>query len=228
MRPTLLLRTIGGHMQRGAVLRATLAAAIVIGLPGCAADSGARQPAPTTVTETVTASPSTATLSSMTATSEQVASPTPSTSVTGVLPATATGRPLSLSEFFQPDGEWSEDRYDIASQSGVQGAGVTLQSCYENQAQVLELRLSNAFSTLSFSVGQANDSKTSTLNLVVEVVANNRQIDIQRVPFNKVQTFVEPATSVNAVQIRLYPEAATGNCGYDDSIVGVVSGVTLT
>jgi hypothetical protein len=227
--------SIFGARARAGVLVA-VGTAGAIGLSACGSDGGATKPA---ATVTVTASPARsqpATSATTTSGSGTSASTTDALSgeggatptSTGVLPASATGRPLTLSDFFQPTSDWQENRYDVAGKSQIQAIGTEVSSCGANSSNKnLELRLGNAFQTLSFTVGQADDSDAFDQNLTVEVIANNSQIDIQRVPFNQVKQFTEPVAGVNALQLRMYLDSQVQNCGRG-SVIGVLSGATLS
>jgi hypothetical protein len=130
------------------------------------------------------------------------------------------GQRLTLSRFFNPESSWQEDRFTIAGEKNVVGIAAQVAGCSSAYAQELELRLGNNFSSLTFSVGQADSSDDSDQNLSVEVEANNAQVEIRSVPFNEVQEFDIPVTSVNALKIRMYLDDAVENCG--GSVVGVI------
>ncbi|MFC8040655.1 hypothetical protein ACFUOZ_14990 [Paenarthrobacter sp. NPDC057355] len=108
---------------------------------------------------------------------------------------------MSLSNFFEPESSWTENRYDVADKSGVSGIATTISSY--GSAETLELRLANNFNSLTFNVGQANDSKSSDKILLVRVVGNGKQLDVRKVPFNTIQEISVPAKGVNALKIEL-------------------------
>lgn len=130
---------------------------------------------------------------------------------------------MSLSNFFEPESNWTENRFDVADKSGVSGIATTI-SGY-GDAQMLELRLANNFDTLYFNVGQANDSKSSDKILVVRVVGNGKQLDVRKVPFNTIQEISVPAKNVNALKIELSLDKTPNQDS--KSILAVVSDVTL-
>ena len=207
-----------------------IGAAVAVSLTALAAcgDSGATgAAAPSTVTVTATASDtsrptptgSTATASPSTTSSATTrgsgnSSSSSGSSNSGALPSNAAGRELTLSDFFNPEESWEEDRYDIADAKQVPGLAATVEYCGNNDyAPELELRLGNNFSRLTFSVGQANDSLDSDQAVSVEVVGNNAQIEIQSVPFNEIRDFTIPVTGVNALKIRMWLDDKVAGCG---------------
>lgn len=109
----------------------------------------------------------------------------------------------------------------------MQGIANTISGCSASSAKILELRLKNSFSELSFSVGQSDSSDSSTQNVTVEVQANNSQVEIQRVSFNQVQDFTVPVTGVNALQILVYLDSEVDRCG-SGSVVAVMTKATLS
>ncbi len=109
---------------------------------------------------------------------------------------------FTLTDIFSANGDWKDDRYDIANRSGLTGIGTVMNNCDESQANKLELRLAGAFTTLKMIAGQDNASASSDEALVVKVIANGKQIDTRHIPFNKLQTFREDITGVNALQNR--------------------------
>lgn len=134
---------------------------------------------------------------------------------------------MTLADFFDVDEQWTESRYDIAKSRQQLGIGAEIQSCYGPDApDTLELRLANNFTTLKFNVGQANGSQASDQVLDVEVIGNGAQIDIRRIPFNKVQPFTIPVGGVNALVIRVYLDPETDQCD-GDSVTAVLHGAVL-
>jgi hypothetical protein len=209
--------------RRSAVTAGT--AVLVGALAGCGADGFASSAQETTLsappTESFSATPTATDLP------ETTSSPTGSaTSSGGVLGRDSTGDRLTLADFFRPPSYWQESRYDIADKADVQGMGTTVASCDENGARTLEMRLSNNFDSLRFKVGQANDSESSDQNLVVEVIANNEQVEIRRVPFNQIQDFEIPVDAVNALKINFFLDPDTPECG--GSVVAVPYDVSLS
>jgi hypothetical protein len=136
-----------------------------------------------------------------------------------------TGEPLRLEDFFEPGPDWEANRYDIAGRSQVQGMATSVPTCYADPS-VLELRLSNKFETLTFSVAQADNSERSDLNLTVEVLTNNEQAEIRAVPFNQVQEISVPVDSVNAVQFRFFFQPTPTECR--GSVIAVLHDVTVS
>src|SRR4051794_28020826 len=157
---------------------------LVLALPSCASGD-ASTPAISTVTTVVTKGPSSQPTTSSPSSSGSDLTSSPGTT----LAAPRSGEPLRLEDFFQPGSAWQANRYDIAGKSDVQGIATTVNSCSEGGASVLELRLSNKFTTLTFSVAQADNSQSSDQKLTVEVLNNNEQAEIRAVPFNEVQGF---------------------------------------
>jgi hypothetical protein len=120
---------------------------------------------------------------------------------------------LGLADFFEPSSDWTENRFDVADKGQVQGISARIDSCSNSQAELLELRLSNKFTQLSFKVAQANSSKASDGVLTVEAFGNGRQLDVRKVPFNTVQEFAISVQGVNATQVKFHLEdPPTSSC----------------
>ena len=185
-------------------------ATTVVALSACG-EAGAQGIA-ATVTVTVPANQVSDT--SQTPTEESTTDPdTSATATAGPLPPEAAGTTLKLANFFNVDQSWTESRYDIADRRQEQGIGRLVDQCYPQNAPFLELRLANNFNTLKFEVGQSNASQGSDQILIVDVSGNNEQIDIRRVPFNKVQAFDIKVSGVNALRISFYLDSQADGCG---------------
>ena len=209
------------HRTLGTVLLAT---ALLLGTAACSSFAGDSADASSTSARSTSASETTSPADTSTSSSTSSTSSSPG----GPLGSDAAGRKLTLADFFQPDSQWAEKRYDIADKSQVQGIGTTVQYCGAGYApRELELRLANNFDELTFSVGQANDSLASDQNVSVEVVGNNQQIDIRSVPFNQIQEFRIPVSGVNALKIDLSLDEDVQNCGRTGSVVAVLTDITL-
>jgi len=205
---------------------ALLSAAMVMGTAACSsfADDSSKA-ATTTSSHKATRTTTSSAASSSTTSSSSSTSSSPG----GPLGTDAAGRKLTLADFFQPDSQWAEKRYNIADKSQVQGIGTTVQYCGTGyQPRELELRLANNFDQLTFSVGQANDSRASDQNVSVAVTANNQQVDIRSVPFNQIQQFTVPVTGVNALKIDLSLDEDVQNCGRSGTVVAVLTDITLS
>jgi hypothetical protein len=157
--------------------------------------------------------------------STEPAGPTDTPS-SGVLPPTASGRTLTLSDVFATVREWEESRYDVADRSEIQGIGTTLRDCGESYLAGLELRLAHRFTKLTMNVGQANDSPNSDRNVVVEILANEKQQDTRRIPFDRIQPFTVDVRDVNALKLRFWIDDADG-CSYESRVVLVVEKLTV-
>lgn len=175
-----------------------------------------------TVTETVTVSPTEAV-------AEPLVEPTPDGD-----PTTATTKPvtpepgqLKLADFFSPEG-WEENRYDVADKKQVLGIRTDLgSSCGSDEgSRELELRLGASYSTLKFSVGQAKDSGSSQRVMTVRVFADNDQVEIKKVAFNKVQPFTTDVGRSSAVRIRFTLDGGRFECN-DVVIKPVLFGAVL-
>ena len=138
------------------------------------------------------------------------------------MPTTKAGTVLGLSDFFEPSSSWVESRYEVADQADVLGISTEVTTSSEAQPEQLELRLANKFNQLDFVVGQANDSRSSSETLVVQVLGNDKQLDVQRVPFNTLQPISVTVTDVNAVKINLYLEPGGSLDGVDAVISDIV------
>lgn len=134
-----------------------------------------------------------------------------------VLSPDKKGQTLALADFFSPDSEWTENRYDVADEGAVSGISRDISTCGSNYStSSLELRLANNFETLNFRVGQANTSEASDQNLVVRVEGNGKQLDVQRIPFNQIQEFSVPVEGVNAAIMQFYLDDEMEGCGSGD------------
>lgn len=145
----------------------------------------------------------------------------------GPVPSTASGRPLTLADVFSTEGDWKDDRFDITDRVGLPGIGTVTNACGPDYAPMLELRLARGFTSLRMVVGQANDSKSSDAILVVTIVANGKQIDTRRVPFDKLQTFRENITAVNALQIFVFIDPESCNRSSQE-VTAVIQGLTVS
>ena len=155
--------------------------------------------------------------------------PTEPETTTGptVLDPSVVGRELKLADIFKAEGEWTEQRYDVADRPGVFALGAPVQCSYSGVAGTsLELRLANRFSPLKFQVGQANNSASSDGELTVDVIANSTaKRDNRVIPFNKVQDFVVDVGGVGALKV-LFSLPCENNQG--SSVVAVVQGITAS
>jgi hypothetical protein len=151
-----------------------------------------------------------------------------------VLETSVSGRVLHLSDVFLLVGSWAEERYDLADESGVLALGAKVQCSGSDGGPTasLELRLANRFSRLTFEVGQATNSETSDVPLVVDVIANSTEKrDNRTVPYNKTQNFDIDVRSVGAVKINFTlpcPGSDSWGFGPDLSVMAVVKGMTVT
>lgn len=149
---------------------------------------------------------------------------------TSVLGPDKKGQELGLADFFSPSNSWTENRYDVATESGVSGVASDIDICglksYLDSGK-LEMRLGNNFEKMSFKVGQANTSKASDQTLVVRVAGNNKQIDIWRIPFNEIQEFSFPVKDVNALTIQFYLDDEVQGCGGSGSVQAVMYDIEL-
>lgn len=136
-----------------------------------------------------------------------------STSSLPTLDQSSAGKRLTLADFFQPESYWTENRFDVADKGQIQGISHLVNSCSEGDPETLELRLRNYFKTLDFSVGQDNNSQGSNQVLMVAIYGNGAQVDIKRVPFNKVQNFSVSVQDVNALQLRFFLDRKVDDCG---------------
>lgn len=133
--------------------------------------------------------------------------------------------PLSLNEAFNPSSGWHEDRYDIASAMEVRGISQKNMACW-NERPELEFRLANHYSELSFSFGQANDSLSADLNLKVAVYGDEKQLDVNSVPFNQTRNMTVPVTGVNSLKIII--SANDEKCeGLQQSLTPVLYNLTI-
>lgn len=145
----------------------------------------------------------------------------------GALPPDVKGQTLVLADFFNPDSDWTEGRYDVADRGSVSGIAREVSTCgLGGSVPTLELRLANNFDDLKFEVGQNNDSRSSDQTLTVRVEGNNKQLYVQTIPFNEVQDFSVPVADVNALKIQFYLDEQNENC-YQGSVQAVIYDVEL-
>lgn len=229
----------------GSMLAVAALALSACGEPQGAGDSStsATPPTPATATVTVTATPDTSPANTSTSQPSRSNPPTDAATATDDVDDTPAGGPspdasqgavlgedragdsLTLADFFRPDTNWTENRFDVADEPDVSGIASEVSQCeitdYGPNA-VLELRLANNFEKLNFSVGQSNSSESSDSTLVVRVVGNGDQIDIQRVPFDQVQDFDLDVSDVNALQIEAFLDQGSSNACYREGPVTAV------
>lgn len=208
---------------------ALLLGAITLLVTSCGSAGGIDTAAPTetvkvTATETVTATPTSTDAPSGVAEAELESTEPVETEDFGTSDSEPTegpkvigpndaGRILVLSDFFRPDDDWKQNRYDIASKSNITGIGKEISTCGDYDPEVLQLRLGNNFTKIDFSVGQDNLSSSTDQKLVVRVIGNNKELEVYRVPFNKYQTFSVDVSNVNALSIQTYLDEEVEDCG---------------
>lgn len=143
-----------------------------------------------------------------------------------VLQTNASGRTLGLADVFSTVGNWDEARYDVGDVSSILGLGAIIDSCGPNGMVELELRLAHHFNTLKMKVGESNSSQSSSDALVVQIIANGKQLDSRRIPFDAQQSFDLPIKDVNAlkIDISLDPD----KCEYNKSVTAVVEGMSVS
>ena len=185
---------------------------------GCSNDPAAPSSATVTTTVTKTATTSVSTAPGTPTTSEGGTSPgaPPLRAQPEPLPAQPEPGTLTLSSFFRPS-QWEESQYNVANLKNVAGISTTVSGCAGWGEQTLELRLGSSYELLKFSIGQAQDSFSSSSVIAVKVLADSRQVDIEKVPFSKVQEFSENVTGVSALKIVF-----EGDTEQDCDDVGVV------
>ncbi len=199
----------------------------LLALSGCGnGDNEATEPPPfttVTATETVTATTvvtQTATPSVETSTAEpdpfSDSDPGSSASAddgpTVLQPGSAQDRDLGLNDVFNTSGDWAEQRLDVASVVDVRAVSTEVSSCNPDYGAGLEFRLANGFTKLSLSVGQANTSESSDQTMKIEVLGNDKQLDIRSVPFNSVVDLSIDVPNVNALKVVIYLEEKDGRC----------------
>ena len=164
-----------------------------------AAPSSAPAPTPST---SASATASATDMESATASEDPSASAEATTN--GLTPENSKGRELRLSDFQEPPvtSGWQEKRYDVASITNTMGIGTKLD--WQNDDEI-ELRLANKFQKVTFTAGQANDSRSSDLIVRVAIFADGKEIETVDVPFNDAHAFEVKAANVNALKITLTP-----------------------
>lgn len=189
--------------------------------------------------ETSTSAPSSAPTATPSSSASAAATPTDMASATtsedpsasaeattnGLSPEKSKGRELRLSDFQEPPvtSGWQEKRYDVASITNTMGIGTKLD--WQNDDEI-ELRLANKFQKVTFTAGQANDSRSSDFLVRVAIFANGKEIETVDVPFNEAHTFDVKATNVNALKITLKAlDQKQEMPQIDDSTIGVILNV---
>lgn len=144
-----------------------------------------------------------------------------------VLDKEATGRDLTLSDFFSVPEGWQDGRFDVAGQRGLAGVSGLLSSCRYDQDNhdTLELRLANRFEKISMKIGQSDESEQSDAVLNVRLVGNGKYIDSVKVPFNKVDEFSASVADVNALKIEVW--IGGDNCDSGNAVGAVLTGLRL-
>ena len=143
----------------------------------------------------------------------------------GLTPENSTGRELRLSDFQEPPvtSGWQEKRYDVASITNTMGIGTKLD--WQNDDEI-ELRLANKFQKVTFTAGQANDSRSSDLIVRVAIFADGKEIETVDVPFNDAHAFEVKAANVNALKITFKAlDQKQEMPQIDDSTIGVILNV---
>ncbi len=139
--------------------------------------------------------------------SEPETFPTPSP--TGAVPPPGL---VTLQTFHRPDRDvWSENTWDVANQREKRGVRADLRfPCGDDSSQELEIRTGARYSNLRFAVGQALNSGTSTHTMTVRFLADNKEVEIKRVPSNKVVPFDRNIANVVAVRIQFSVDPLPG------------------
>jgi len=143
----------------------------------------------------------------------------------GLTPENSKGRELRLSDFQEPSAtsDWQEKRYDVASITNTMGIGTKLD--WQNDDEI-ELRLANKFQKVTFTAGQANDSRSSDLIVRVAIFADGKEIETVDVPFNDAHAFEVKAANVNALKITFKAlDQKQEMPQIDDSTIGVILNV---
>ena len=143
----------------------------------------------------------------------------------GLTPENSKGRELRLSDFQEPPvtSGWQEKRYDVASITNTMGIGTKLD--WQNDDEI-ELRLANKFQKVTFTAGQANDSRSSDLIVRVAIFADGKEIETVDVPFNDAHAFEVKAANVNALKITFKAlDQKQETPPYTESTTGVILNV---
>lgn len=165
-------------------------------------------PAPVTSSSAASLSSTPSLPSSQPVISSSPVSPIDVPSVSGIVAPDRANSPLSLSDFFNPDSNWSQVVTGVANLSGVQGIRGQLGGCGDSDE--LELRLQDQFHTLKFTVGQDDTSPSSDQTLVVTILVNGQQVEAKQVMFNGILKLAVNVTSANSVKI----DFAIGNSSH--------------
>lgn len=205
------------------MLAGGLAAMAVAALSACGVNDAAPPPEAATVTVTVTqpqdvsgGSGTTGAAAAASAEPDPGSSSTfsaseafPTPSPTGAVPPPGL---VTWHTFQRPDPKvWSENTWDVANQREKRGLRTDLSfPCYDDTSAELEIRTGSRYSNLRFLVGQALDSGTSTHTMTVRFLTDNQEVEIKRVPSNKVVSFDRNITNVGAVRIQFSVDLLPG------------------
>ena len=187
---------------------------------GTSAAAPSSAPAPT---PSASATASATDMASATASEDPSASAEATTN--GLTPENSKGRELRLSDFQEPPvtSGWQEKRYDVASITNTMGIGTKLD--WQNDDEI-ELRLANKFQKVTFTAGQANDSRSSDLIVRVAIFADGKEIETVDVPFNDAHAFEVKTANVNALKITFKAlDQKQEMPQIDDSTIGVILNV---
>lgn len=197
-------------MQTRRFVGLAIAATLLTGCgttPEGGSETSRTMPSPSPETVTVTAPPETVTVTAQPETESPAAeseSPEESTSSGIALPPSS--RALGLDDFFQPEDDWEEGRWDVADRIDLQGVSSSIS---EYEGQFLELRLQNQFSAMQFDAGQSNDSEASGCVTKIDVFVDGELRETREFGFNEIRTFEDiDVRDGNAVRI----EASTAEC----------------
>jgi hypothetical protein len=138
---------------------------------------------------------------------------------------------LSLTDAQSSYPEWEEGLYEVADRTNVRAMGVPVTYCGDqgDSSPRLEFRLANRFKTLSMNVAQANSSKDSDQTLVVVIEGNDKQLDIQQVPFNEVVSIADlNIEGVNALRVKISLDDEDEDCGSNSGATAVVEKLVVT
>lgn len=203
------------------VATASLVALLLAALGGCSSDQAPTSAAPVTVT--VTAQPASQAppeaVPSGDATSEPV-SPAPTSG--GAVPPPGQ---VSFKTFYPIPEGWTEGTYPVGDRAAQFGVRTDLAGpCYSDTGEKeLEIRPAYQRQRLTFTVGQATDSKSSQHTMTVRVYADNEPVSVGKVLPGRTQPFDIDLAKVYAVRIRFGVDRPAD--GKDCAGSGIVSPV---
>ncbi|HOA89887.1 MAG TPA: hypothetical protein PKX10_11150 [Propioniciclava tarda] len=196
-------------MARTALTQAVALTGIALLAVGCSVPGGtvkttsAAAPAPATVTVVAPASSSTTTTPTVATSSTSLPAPAADPSGPKVISIAPGGeRVLTKADAFSSE-YWDEGSYQPVGQPAQQAMAFDAR-CRSSRYPV-EFRFGQSTGTLTFTVGQALSSRSSSERLEFALIVDGRQVESKMVAFKDVEHLSTPLAGVAAVQLVVTP-----------------------